>query len=147
MSTTRKSIIFLAIAFAISWGITLGAHFSGLKDQLGPAGATAILVAMMTGPAIAAVICAFAFEKGRRVVDAAMHGAENRGLRRGREMLQLAAIGVIRVADAAGARESLDERRKIRRHVAAPGSGTGRLSRDPRAAPCRRGCRRDAPCR
>lgn len=67
MSTTNKSIVFLALTFAISWGVTLGAHFSGLKDQLGPAGPTVILVAMMAGPAIAAVICAFAFEKGRRI--------------------------------------------------------------------------------
>ncbi len=65
MSTTNKSIIFLGIAFAISWAITIGAHFAGLSQnaQL----AVPILAAMMTGPAIAALICTFAFEKGRRV--------------------------------------------------------------------------------
>jgi membrane protease YdiL (CAAX protease family) len=65
--TTRKSLIFLAITFAVSWGVALGGHFSGLKDSLGAYGPTLLLVGMMTGPAIAALICAIAFEKGRRV--------------------------------------------------------------------------------
>ena len=67
MSTTNKSIIFLALAFAISWAIAIGGHFAGLKESLGPYGPTLLLTAMMAGPAIAALICAFAFEKGRRV--------------------------------------------------------------------------------
>lgn len=64
MSTTMKSIIFLGLAFAISWTITLGAHFAGLSAN--PQMAVPILALMMTGPAISALICAFAFEKGRR---------------------------------------------------------------------------------
>ena len=64
MSVTNKSVAFLAIAFAISWGITLGAHFGGLTETIPPG---AILFLMMTGPAIAALICTFALEKGRRV--------------------------------------------------------------------------------
>lgn len=67
MSTTKKSLVFLAITFAVSWGVTLGAHFAGLTREMNPYVSLAILVTMMTGPAIAAVICAFAFEKGRRV--------------------------------------------------------------------------------
>ncbi|MGQ0532989.1 MAG: CPBP family intramembrane glutamic endopeptidase [Caulobacteraceae bacterium] len=65
MSTTKKSIVFLAIAFAISWAITVGAHFAGLSRSAQMA--LPILALMMTGPAIAAVICVFAFEKGRRI--------------------------------------------------------------------------------
>lgn len=64
MTPTQKSIVFLGLAFAISWAITLGGHFAGLKDSAGP---LLILSGMMTGPAIAALICAFAFEKGRRI--------------------------------------------------------------------------------
>ena len=64
MSVTNKSIVFLALTFAISWGVTLGAHYAGLQETLGP---IAILVAMMAGPGIAAVICAIAFDKGRRL--------------------------------------------------------------------------------
>ncbi|HYD88151.1 MAG TPA: CPBP family intramembrane glutamic endopeptidase [Vitreimonas sp.] len=67
MSTTKKSAIFLAVAFAISWAITIGGHYAGLKESLGLAGPILLLSAMMTGPAISALICAFAFEKGRRV--------------------------------------------------------------------------------
>lgn len=67
MSTTKKSIIFLAFAFAISWAIAIGGHYAGLKDSLGQAGPILLLSAMMLGPAISALICAFAFEKGRRV--------------------------------------------------------------------------------
>lgn len=63
MSATNKSIVFLVLTFALSWAITIGAHYAGLKETLGP---VVILVGMMAGPAIAAVICAFAFEKGRR---------------------------------------------------------------------------------
>lgn len=61
MSTTNKSIIFLGLAFAISWAIVIGAHLAGLSQN--PMLATPILAAMMTGPAISALICAFAFEK------------------------------------------------------------------------------------
>lgn len=65
MSRTAKSIVFLAIAFAVSWGVTIGAHFAGLSRQAQMA--LPILTLMMTGPAIAALACAFAFEKGRRI--------------------------------------------------------------------------------
>lgn len=64
MSVTTKAIVFLAIAFAISWTIVLGGHFAGFKSTIG---AMPILVAMMTGPSISALICAFVFEKGARV--------------------------------------------------------------------------------
>jgi uncharacterized protein len=64
MSTTNKSIIFLGLAFAISWAIAIGAHVVGLSEN--PQLTVPILALMMTGPAISALICAFAFEKGRR---------------------------------------------------------------------------------
>lgn len=76
MSTTNKSIIFLALAFAISWAIVIGAHFAGLSRnaQL----AVPILAAMMTGPAISALICTFAFEKkGERVKALGLHFKPN----------------------------------------------------------------------
>jgi membrane protease YdiL (CAAX protease family) len=65
MSTASKSIIFLVLTFAISWTIAIGGWAAGITNQ--PLGAFSILFGMMTGPAIAAVICVFAFEKGRRI--------------------------------------------------------------------------------
>lgn len=75
MSTTTKSIIFLGLAFAISWAITIGAHLAGLSQN--PQFVTPILAAMMTGPAIAALICTFAFEKGRRAEALGLHFKPN----------------------------------------------------------------------
>jgi membrane protease YdiL (CAAX protease family) len=65
MSTTMKSIIFLAIAFAVSWSIAIGGWSVGVTNE--PFGAFFILFGMMIGPAIAGVICTLAFEKGRRI--------------------------------------------------------------------------------
>jgi membrane protease YdiL (CAAX protease family) len=67
MSIAKKSAVFLLLTFAISWAIAIGGHYSGLKDSMGAAGPTIVLATMMAGPAIAALICAVAFEKGRRV--------------------------------------------------------------------------------
>jgi len=64
MSVANKSITFLLLAFALSWAIAIGGHYSGAAETIGP---MVILFAMMTGPAIAAAICAIVFEKGRRV--------------------------------------------------------------------------------
>lgn len=83
MSVTNKSIIFLALTFLWSWGIAVGGHFAGLPQAIDTAlgapggGATIILVAMMAGPAIAALICALAFEKGRRVQALGLHFKPN----------------------------------------------------------------------
>jgi membrane protease YdiL (CAAX protease family) len=65
MSVTNKAIVFLGLTFAISWGITIGGWALGAANT--PLGAFAALFGMMTGPAIAATICAIAFEKGRRI--------------------------------------------------------------------------------
>lgn len=65
MSVTNKSIAFLALTFAISWTVAIGGWALGAANA--PMGALASLFGMMTGPAIAALICAMAFEKGRRV--------------------------------------------------------------------------------
>jgi hypothetical protein len=51
--------------------------------------------------------------EGARIAELAMHGFQQRGLRRQRELPQLALVGVIRVADAARAREPLDERSQV----------------------------------
>lgn len=64
MSTTNKAIVFLFLAFAISWAIALGGWAMGLHTT--QSSAVTVLAASMFGPSIAAVICAFAFEKGRR---------------------------------------------------------------------------------
>jgi uncharacterized protein len=63
MSTTSKALVFFAIAFAFSWSVTIGGWAAGLHQS---PFAVLILTLMMAGPAVAALICAFAFEKGRR---------------------------------------------------------------------------------
>ena len=69
-----------------------------------------------------------------RIVDAAMHGAQDGGLGGERKMLELALVRVIRVADAARSRQPLDERRQgVRGHAATPGSGTDPPSPVPQA--------------
>jgi uncharacterized protein len=65
MSVTNKSLVFLFLAFAISWAIAIGGHFAGMSAN--PQSALPVLAAMMTGPAIAALICTLVWEKGRRV--------------------------------------------------------------------------------
>lgn len=62
MSITRKSLIFLALTFAISWGVTLGGVALNLNTNA--TAAFFVLLAMMFGPSIAAAICAFSFERG-----------------------------------------------------------------------------------
>lgn len=64
MSTTNKSIVFLVIAFAISWAIVIGGWALRWHEQ--PSMVTVVLAGSMFGPSIAAFICAMAFEKGRR---------------------------------------------------------------------------------
>jgi membrane protease YdiL (CAAX protease family) len=64
MTTTNKAIAFLALAFAITWAIVGAGWAMGLHNTQQTA--VAVLAASMFGPSIAAVICAFAFEKGRR---------------------------------------------------------------------------------
>jgi hypothetical protein len=65
MSTTRKAIVFLTLTFAISWGVTISAW--ALQYHRNPLAAFFTLLLMMAGPAIAAFICAMAFEKGRHI--------------------------------------------------------------------------------
>lgn len=66
MSTTAKSIIFLAIAYAVTWAIVITGWSMGLHEQ-SPQTAVLLLAISMVGPTVAALICAFAFEKGQRV--------------------------------------------------------------------------------
>ena len=65
MSTTGKSMVFLALTFALSWGAAIGGWALGAANRL--EGTLVSLMLMMTGPAIAALVCAFSFEKGRRL--------------------------------------------------------------------------------
>jgi hypothetical protein len=69
-----------------------------------------------------------------RIVEPAIHGAQDGGLGGQREMLQLALVRVVRVTDAAGTRQPLDERAqrlegwRLSGHAAAPAPGAGRPS-------------------
>jgi uncharacterized protein len=65
MSVTNKSIVFLVLTFAVSWSIAIGGWAAGTTNDA--IGAFLTLFGMMMGPSIAAVICALAFEQGRRV--------------------------------------------------------------------------------
>lgn len=65
MSRANRSIVFLALTFAISWGVSIGGWAFGAHTD--PGAALFTFTAMMFGPALAALICAFAFEKGGRV--------------------------------------------------------------------------------
>ncbi|MBX9683567.1 MAG: CPBP family intramembrane metalloprotease [Hyphomicrobium sp.] len=66
MSTATKSIIYLAIAYAVTWGIVIAGWSQGLH-QGDPQIAVAVLAVSMIGPTVAALICMIAFEKGQRV--------------------------------------------------------------------------------
>lgn len=63
MSTTNKSIIFLALAFAVTWAVVIAGWMAGLHEN--PQIAALVLGASMFGPSLAALICVFAFERGR----------------------------------------------------------------------------------
>jgi len=80
MSTAKKSLIFLAITFAFSWGACWLGYLPGpVRDLLYWMGVILVprdpgaianfitLVTMMVGPAIGALVCTFAFEKGHRI--------------------------------------------------------------------------------
>lgn len=65
MSARYKALYFLALTFALSWAVAIGGWVAGLHEQ---GLAVPVLAAMMTGPAIAAVVFALAFEpKGERL--------------------------------------------------------------------------------
>lgn len=66
MSTMAKSGVYLVIAYAVTWGIVIAGWSQGLHEG-NPQIAVAVLAASMVGPAIAALICTIAFEKGQRV--------------------------------------------------------------------------------
>lgn len=63
MPVARKSAVFLTLTFVLSWAVAIDGHFAGASQT--PLAAL-ILVGMMAGPTIAAIICTFAFEQGRR---------------------------------------------------------------------------------
>lgn len=65
MRAANKSAIFLVLTFAVSWSIVIGGWALGAARY--PSGAVLALAGMMTGPAIAALLCAMYFERGRRM--------------------------------------------------------------------------------
>lgn len=66
MSNSIKSIVYLAIAYAITWTIVIAAWSARVHEQ-SPQATVTVLGVSMVGPAIAALICAALFEKGHRV--------------------------------------------------------------------------------
>lgn len=64
MSNAAKTVVYLVIAFAVTWSVVIGSYLAGLHRD--PNMAVLTLAVSMAGPAIAALFCAFAFEKGRR---------------------------------------------------------------------------------
>ena len=64
MSTRGKALVFLILVFAITWTIVACGWAAGWHNNQQSAAFT--LAASMFGPSSAAVICVFAFEKGRR---------------------------------------------------------------------------------
>lgn len=75
MSVTNKSIIFLAITFVVTWSIVIAGWAAGFHTN--QAYAIATLALSMTGPAVAALICSFAFEKGGRLAALGLHFKPN----------------------------------------------------------------------
>jgi membrane protease YdiL (CAAX protease family) len=64
MSVTKKAIVFLVITFAVSWTALVHAWLQG-HGGLRDAGVATITAAF--GPALAALVCSVAFEKGQRL--------------------------------------------------------------------------------
>ena len=68
MTVRKKAIVFLAIAFGISWtaligGWLLGLSFTSLGDESNWSAGTL----MILGPLVAALVCTMVFERGRRI--------------------------------------------------------------------------------
>mgnify|MGYP000878036307 CR=1 FL=1 len=63
-SVTTKALTYFATTFAFSWGVTIGSW--ALLPGGGFAKSYLTLVLMMAGPAIAALVCVFLFERGAR---------------------------------------------------------------------------------
>jgi len=76
MSVTNKSIVFLALSFAITWAVVIGGWSAGVHETSVSA-AQMLLAASMFGPAISALICTISFEKGRRVEALGLHFKPN----------------------------------------------------------------------
>ena len=64
MSVTKRAMVFLVLVFGVSWTAVILAWSSGVRD-LG-SGDVRFAVYLFS-PALAAVVCSIAFEKGRRV--------------------------------------------------------------------------------
>jgi uncharacterized protein len=74
-SVTLRSMVFLGLAFAASWGVVIAGWRAGANET--PQTAMAVLAAMMAGPALAAFICAMLFEKSRRFAALGLTGKPN----------------------------------------------------------------------
>ncbi len=75
MSVRNKSIAFLALSFVLSWGVVFACWSAGVREA---SLVGLVLVCMMAGPALSALICAFAFEpKGQRRAALGLHWTPN----------------------------------------------------------------------
>jgi hypothetical protein len=73
MSTMMKSIIYVAIAYAVTWAIVIAGWSQGLHES-DPQISVAVIAASMIGPTVAALICMIAFEKGQRIKSLGLGG-------------------------------------------------------------------------
>jgi uncharacterized protein len=76
MSVKGKSSVFLALTFALSWAAAIGGWALGAAD--GRLSTFVALGVMMCGPAIAATLCALAFEQGHRAQSLGLRFRPNR---------------------------------------------------------------------
>jgi hypothetical protein len=61
----RAIIMFLGLAFGISWAIAWGGYQAGGFAGLGQIGSIGLAVAFMAGPGLAAIATALVFDRGR----------------------------------------------------------------------------------
>ena len=70
----RGIALFLLIAFASSWAVAFQIHAGGGLTAQGPLVTTGLMVLMMMGPALAALVCAALFDRGRRLAALGLRG-------------------------------------------------------------------------
>lgn len=70
----RAILLFILIAFGFSWAVAWQIHATGGLGAQGPIGSTGLLALMMIGPAVAAVVCTLAFDRGRRLQALGLRG-------------------------------------------------------------------------
>ena len=67
MTNARKTLVFLGLTFAISLTSLGIAWHQGMRDMMGDADSPPVFQLSIFGPAIAAILCTIAFERGERL--------------------------------------------------------------------------------